>query len=310
MTISRVKPSNWQINEKLTSTQINALDTNVTYALDKRSGQSDTLQSDVTVGTGGVINVQLNGELSTANDATVDLNIGEYGSIEVIDDGYLGVTQGATVNMRLGAFSTIHAADTGAIIKASGGGLIRSDAVGSIVLNGGSSDWVKFGSARTRTIAFHWNPEAHKRSTGWKDGGSFPFYLESTATGDTGIFVIPRHPGALLASVKVYYQIQASHFPGTRLTFSLHRQATSGSSSSLQSFGGTFANGANATDYYAAGAIQSVTVTADQNNTSVADTTHTYYLKVVEESGVSSSAGNKLWGFEVNYTDINYHQFT
>lgn len=47
MTISRVKPANWAANELLMSAQINALDANVTNALDKRSSQTDTLGSIV-----------------------------------------------------------------------------------------------------------------------------------------------------------------------------------------------------------------------------------------------------------------------
>lgn len=49
MSISRVKPAGWAVNEKLTSAQMNAVDTNITNALDKRSGQSDTLASTITV---------------------------------------------------------------------------------------------------------------------------------------------------------------------------------------------------------------------------------------------------------------------
>jgi hypothetical protein len=55
MVISRVKPANWAVFEKLTSAQMNAVDINTSYALDKRTGQTDTLLSDVTVGAGGQI---------------------------------------------------------------------------------------------------------------------------------------------------------------------------------------------------------------------------------------------------------------
>lgn len=56
MTISRVKPANWSAYEKLTSAQINQVDTNTSYALDKRSGQTDTLSSGVLVD--GYLNFQ------------------------------------------------------------------------------------------------------------------------------------------------------------------------------------------------------------------------------------------------------------
>lgn len=53
MSISRVKPANWGIGDKLTSAEQNQLDTNVTYAVDKRAGQTDTLGSVVTLSAAG-----------------------------------------------------------------------------------------------------------------------------------------------------------------------------------------------------------------------------------------------------------------
>lgn len=55
MSIPRVKPANWGIGDKLTSAEQNELDTNVTYALDKRSGETDTLESIVTCANEGRI---------------------------------------------------------------------------------------------------------------------------------------------------------------------------------------------------------------------------------------------------------------
>lgn len=55
MSIPRVKPADWGIGEELSSAQINQLDTNFTYALDKRAGQTDTLSSVVTLAPSGRI---------------------------------------------------------------------------------------------------------------------------------------------------------------------------------------------------------------------------------------------------------------
>jgi len=49
MAITRVKTGGWKYGDNLTSSQLNDLDTNVTYGLDKRVGETDTLSSDVTV---------------------------------------------------------------------------------------------------------------------------------------------------------------------------------------------------------------------------------------------------------------------
>lgn len=68
MTIARVNAVGWAAFEKLTSTQANGLDINTTYALDKRSGQTDTLQSVVsTSGAGRVIPTHATGANAATN---------------------------------------------------------------------------------------------------------------------------------------------------------------------------------------------------------------------------------------------------
>jgi len=73
MAISRVK-LNWAVNEKLTSGQQNALDLNVTNALDKRAAQTDTLSSVITVASGGAIAFASGSTLSTVSGVTTTLN--------------------------------------------------------------------------------------------------------------------------------------------------------------------------------------------------------------------------------------------
>lgn len=74
MTLSRTKPGGWTYAEVLTSTQISAIDANIENALDKRSGQTDTIESDLTV----------NGD--------IDFN----GTVQV--DGYMTVTSTIFMN--------------------------------------------------------------------------------------------------------------------------------------------------------------------------------------------------------------------
>src|SRR5262245_38739803 len=62
MSLSRTKSPDWGVGEKLTSAQANALDANVTNALDKRSGQTDTLQSVVSCsGAGRIVETTVTG---------------------------------------------------------------------------------------------------------------------------------------------------------------------------------------------------------------------------------------------------------
>lgn len=55
MSVPRVKSGSWGVGEKLTSSQMNQVDTNITYVLDKRSGQTDTLESVVSAAGAGRI---------------------------------------------------------------------------------------------------------------------------------------------------------------------------------------------------------------------------------------------------------------
>ena len=74
MSISRVNGPGWGIGDKLTSAQANGLDLNTTYAIDKRSGQTDTLESVVScTGSGRVVPSFLTGADS---DQTYALSAG------------------------------------------------------------------------------------------------------------------------------------------------------------------------------------------------------------------------------------------
>ncbi len=66
MTIARVKPGDWAFGEKLTSAQINQLDTNVARALDKAGG--DQLTGITTVGPGARVYLNAAGAAITASD--------------------------------------------------------------------------------------------------------------------------------------------------------------------------------------------------------------------------------------------------
>jgi hypothetical protein len=72
MTLQRTKATDWVPLDKLTSTQINAIDHNIEGALDKRSGQTDTLGSVVTATSGGRL-VYTN---TTGPDADTTFTIG------------------------------------------------------------------------------------------------------------------------------------------------------------------------------------------------------------------------------------------
>lgn len=130
MAITRVKPAGWAVNEKLTSAQQNALDLNVTYALDKRTGEVDTLSSFVEVDSTGVISFKNGSNLildgySTTTIASDDVTVISGGKITFNANSDLEFLH----NSRL-TFGGIAAITSEATI-----GLLSPDVYGSI--NGG-----------------------------------------------------------------------------------------------------------------------------------------------------------------------------
>lgn len=95
MTILRIKPSSWAVNEKLTSAQMNQVDTNATYALDRRDGYSDTLSSTVTVANGGSFTFGSGTSIATNSGASAIFS----GSVAVSSSGTLTVSSGATTTL-------------------------------------------------------------------------------------------------------------------------------------------------------------------------------------------------------------------
>ncbi|MFZ2911472.1 MAG: hypothetical protein WAZ75_00120 [Candidatus Absconditicoccaceae bacterium] len=94
MTIPRVNTSGWFKTSTLTATELNQLDTNITYGIDKRNGETDVVSSDITVNSLGSITFESGATLNFDNPADL-----------VLPDGYLSVDcilQGNTKPLRTG----------------------------------------------------------------------------------------------------------------------------------------------------------------------------------------------------------------
>lgn len=76
MSINKINPNGFKYRDIPTSAQLNQLDTNATYGLDKRSGQTDNLQSIVTVKNGGGVIVANDGYLTINNPNNVSIGPG------------------------------------------------------------------------------------------------------------------------------------------------------------------------------------------------------------------------------------------
>lgn len=72
MTINRVAPAGWQYKSSLTAKQLNQLDQNTTYGIDKRDGYSDYINSELTITSGGSLS---NSSGSVINIDPAGLNI-------------------------------------------------------------------------------------------------------------------------------------------------------------------------------------------------------------------------------------------
>jgi fibronectin-binding autotransporter adhesin len=152
MSLSRTKT--WAFGEKLTSDQINAVDGNIVNALDKRSGQTDTLASAVTV-TGATTfsgTTAINGAMTvtapitTSNTITTNAGIVFNAGNSITGNMRLAGTQtvgtGGTISVTSGGSISIY---TGADLQVQGGMEIVSSGVLTVqgsgllnVLNGGS----------------------------------------------------------------------------------------------------------------------------------------------------------------------------
>lgn len=142
MTLARTKT--WAFGEKLTSDQINALDTNVINALDKRFGMTDTLASDITV-TGATVfsgattfnsSINVTGAITTSNTFTTTAGM-------VFNSGNT-----VTGNMHLAGIETVDSG--GSIVVASGGSLTTASG-STVTLNSPSIVAPTFSGAITNS---------------------------------------------------------------------------------------------------------------------------------------------------------------
>lgn len=143
MTIDRIKSPDWAYAEVVTSSQLNALDANITNALDKRPGHTDELGSQVTVPNGGSLEFAAGGELTVSPGAVVDatldgtsvVSVEDGGEVHVTTDGVLTVDSSATVNMTLGIDGAVNLVSGGAI-NAGAGGAVNINSSGTLNVAG------------------------------------------------------------------------------------------------------------------------------------------------------------------------------
>lgn len=277
MSFTRVNPSGWAAHDIYTAAQATALDIDHANAFDKTA-------SDDLGGVGVVYHVLTSTSFQVDSGATIFL-LGSAG---------------------------LNATVTGAL-QASAAGAVQSTIAGGFQHAGGASDWVTFSATRSRSPML-W-PRFQALGTGWtfqtpvlaSMGG-----LQGPATNAVQYVLIDQpHNGSTLTSVKVWFIVNGPHasLPAVLPAFGMYR-ATVGSNTTV-AMSTTAAQSpapANGPAWDASSAVQSFTVTCNQNN--VIDTSqYTYMLKMVDENGANAATGNLYIAIQPTYSAIGSMQF-
>lgn len=271
MAISRVKPGGWATYEQLTSTQLNSLDTNFTYVLDKRSGQTDTLESDVSV-TG---DLDISGDVTIRNNLTFDTAAGT-GNIVL-----------SSSEVRLSTSASIFVASGGTIKMATSSQIPVFDAAQTF-----TRQIVPFMPLSNRVIGgtTEWAP-------GTSINASVGTYLVNTQTDSVFSIDVTPWVGATLTNVSVYYKVEYSHFPTSKLSAKLTKFLLSNPSTASDIVAGT-ASGADAASYFNGGVVQTLSLTASE----VMTESYRYILTIFCDSDIS---GAGLYGATATYSASN-----
>lgn len=279
MAFTRVNPAGWAVSDKLTSAQINTLDTDHAGALDKRSGQTDTLLSSVTVSGAGQI---------TANSSAAILS---------------SVANGITSNVVGGIQAAVAAG-------------IQSTAAGGIQLAGGTLDWPTFQFARSYSqivppvLVYYLGtlPQQTSILTALGSGASYTFSFRphhgATINTVTMVFAVGQGHAQVPVGLPSLIVYRGQDLTTTGVA------VASETAASLRAAGAAVLVPApnTAAGYFASGNVQPLVFTADQN--AVVDRAKfQYFITVQDENGTGSLSGNKFLGFIVNYSAIPNMQF-
>jgi hypothetical protein len=277
MTISRVNAGTWSVGDKLTAAQINQLDVNTTYALDKRAGQTDTLESQVTVASGAW--------LRFANGSTGN---------QLLSGSQLTVNSGATLTVSGSAVVT--------------GASAKLSTASSGRIEHGDNDYPLLSAShtgRSRTVSQSVLDAQWMTSSAWTVGA----ISLTTVTSPGGVFRLffEPHNGATLSTVTLHFIAAAGHgaLPAVFPKFDVRRAATAsslGSTASLRAAGAmSYSTALLAT--YNDGAVKTIAFSCDQNNV-IDRSQYLYWIDVTDESGANSIVGNAYYTFLYAYSAI------
>jgi len=278
MTISRVKPSNWATGEKLTSTEMNAVDTNGAKALDKTSA-GDTLSGEISVASTGGFSFASGSHASFASGSLLESASSSSVWLTLGTDGWMELQSGSYVNVSAGQ--------------------IRTSGTGTIKWN--NTDWPLLNTrsySRYHRVVDLVSIGTYDNTIGLWDSASGTVFGGASAIAVHG--TIPAHDGASLTSATLIFKpgVHAA-LPTNKVQLTISEvDAATGSVLSTQTFThtpGILALYSNLT--------QSWTVTLSPSIT-MAPTTKTYKFTITDENGTNSVAGTEYMSLSFTYSSI------
>lgn len=295
MSISRIKPFDWAVNEKLTSSQINQIDTSLTYALDKRDGYADSLGSDVTVNSSGSLIFASGGSLTANSGSFVTF----YGTTALATGGTFSASAGSTMSLagalNISGSTTISGATTLSNTVTLSGATTASN----FTLSG--TNRVKLASrSATRVWDGCFVPDPN---TNWRTS-SGAWRTSSTSSLQIMSCPLDLPHNAVLVNITVYVQGGAGHasLPSSMpivdfIRINVATGATSSASASDSS--------ATVSAYELAHSIvytPAVGYTIDRD-------TYKYVVQFTSEADASVQSNFKVYGIKANYTVTEMDDF-
>lgn len=208
----------------------------------------------------------------------------------------INVNTGTSLNINTGGQGLVHG--TG-VLNIAGAGTANIATDGYFTIAGtGLANLPQYSTPRSVPIVFKQTP--YIQVSGW-DNTNIQ-YFASSSTGVLFAIPIPTINRATLSSLTMQYQVASSHFPDTKLSLQLLRFDQFGTAVYLSSTTVQFAPGTNAATYFAG---TTMTYTCNQNNF-IDKSQYSYFAIIEEENGSGSSAGNRYYGFQANYTNVIY----
>lgn len=253
-----------------------------------------------------------------------------------LETGILVVGSGAVISGKAAGIKSVIA---GGISGNTASG-IQSDAVGAITLTGGSTDWVTFSPARTKTIVFPLIPlgggfrsispltnDNYQQAldgpivNGWILAGNGAWQVvTSTGVGylEGGLvvaqnFAVPvMHEGATITSIGVSFIVIQAHtgVPSAQPTIKFYKvaYATGKNTGNIFTLIGSFQLAAsNFIVYNNDGLSQFLTITGLSEV--VDNANYSYYIGINDETGTNSLPDNIYYNMSITYSNITVHNF-